>query len=114
MSVATRNERSTRGRTATDQALTAIETLLAESGRAALLRREALALGPSAGAEKDLCVAKALGAVETFNASHVQLALDGGTCLSACHRLLRRSSEDIDLRIRPLGERRRGVRPPWH
>ena len=225
MSVAAHNERSTRGRTATDRALTAIETLLAESGRTALLRREALAVGPSAGAvdralrrlrsqgrirrygagiygvggakvfqaapealerlgyrvlspeparnwsarrngsvlrldrpchrqirghgvrmnfetrsgrllpsarppmtrteefpttaeteahyesfhwcqsyaraEKDLCVAKALDAVESFNTSHAQLALDGGTCLSAYHRLLRRFSEDIDLRIRP-------------
>lgn len=52
-------------------------------------------------AEKDLCVAKALDAVESFNTPHAQLALDGGTCLSAYHRLLRRFSEDIDLRIRP-------------
>ena len=225
MNVAVRDERSTKGRTATDRALSAIETLLAESGRTALLRREALAVGPSAGAvdralrrlrsqgrirrygvgiygvggakvfqaapealerlgyrvlspeparnwsarrngsvlrldrpchrqirghgvrmnfetrsgrllpparppmtrteefpttaeteahyesfhwcqsyaraEKDLCVAKALDAVESFNTSHAQLALDGGTCLSAYHRLLRRFSEDIDLRIRP-------------
>ena len=50
MSVAARDERSTRGRTATDRALSAIETLLAESGRTALLRREALAVGPSVGA----------------------------------------------------------------
>ena len=49
-----------------------------------------------------MCVAKALDAVESFNTPHAQLALDGGTCLSAYHRcLLRRFSEDIDLRIRP-------------
>ena len=50
MSVAARDERSTKGGTATDRALSAIETLLAESGRTALLRREALAVGPSVGA----------------------------------------------------------------
>ena len=50
MSVAARKERSTRGRTATDRALAAIKILLAQSGRTALLRREALAVDPSAGA----------------------------------------------------------------
>ena len=50
-------------------------------------------------AEKDLCVRKALEAIEGFRSPRFRLAIDGGTALSVYWRLLRRFSEDIDLRI---------------
>lgn len=50
-------------------------------------------------AEKDLLVNKALDAMERFEDAEASLAIDGGTALTAYHRVLTRFSEDIDLRI---------------
>lgn len=50
-------------------------------------------------AEKDLLVDKALDAMERFEDAEASLAIDGGTALTAYHRVLTRFSEDIDLRI---------------
>ena len=50
-------------------------------------------------AEKDLLVNKALDAMEQFKDTEASLATDGGTSLTAYHRVLARFSEDIDLRI---------------
>ena len=51
--------------------------------------------------EKDFYVVKALAAIATVDkdALHVRLVFGGGTALSRAHRLIRRMSEDIDLRI---------------
>ena len=50
-------------------------------------------------AEKDLCVTKALEALESFAYPGASLVMDGATCLSRYYGLLRRFSEDLDLRI---------------
>ena len=50
-------------------------------------------------AEKDLCVTKALEALESFAFPGASLVVDGATCLSRYYGLLRRFSENVDLRI---------------
>ncbi len=55
-------------------------------------------------AEKDLCVTKALEALESFEHPGARLAVDGATCLSRYYGLLRRFSEDVDLRIVLAGD----------
>jgi predicted nucleotidyltransferase component of viral defense system len=51
--------------------------------------------------EKDFYVVKALAAIAAveLDALHVRLVFGGGTALSRAHRLIRRRSQDIDLRI---------------
>ncbi len=49
--------------------------------------------------EKDWHVIKALAAMIGTNTTPLQLVFGGGTALSRAHRLVRRMSEDIDLRI---------------
>jgi predicted nucleotidyltransferase component of viral defense system len=51
--------------------------------------------------EKDFYVVKALAAIDAVEtkALHLRLVFGGGTALSRAHRLIRRMSEDIDLRI---------------
>lgn len=49
--------------------------------------------------EKDLYVVKALAALAGIDAAPLRLVFSGGTALSRAHRLVRRMSEDIDLRI---------------
>jgi predicted nucleotidyltransferase component of viral defense system len=51
--------------------------------------------------EKDFYVVKALAAIVAVEIEqlHVRLMFGGGTALSRAHRLIRRMSEDIDLRI---------------
>ena len=51
--------------------------------------------------EKDFHVVKALAAIAAVDMQslHVRLVFGGGTALSRAHRLIRRMSEDIDLRI---------------
>ena len=49
--------------------------------------------------EKDFYVVKALAAIATIDTAPLRLVFGGGTALSRAHRLVRRMSEDIDLRI---------------
>jgi predicted nucleotidyltransferase component of viral defense system len=49
--------------------------------------------------EKDYYVVKALAAIAAINTAPLRLVFGGGTALSRAHRLVRRMSEDIDLRI---------------
>ena len=49
--------------------------------------------------EKDFYVVKALAAITAIEPMPLQLAFGGGTALSRAHRLIRRMSEDIDLKI---------------
>jgi hypothetical protein len=49
--------------------------------------------------EKDFYVVKALAAIAAVNTAPLRLVFGGGTALSRAHRLVRRMSEDIDLRI---------------
>jgi hypothetical protein len=49
--------------------------------------------------EKDWYVVKALAAINTANVKPFRLVFSGGTALSRAHRLTRRMSEDIDLKI---------------
>jgi hypothetical protein len=49
--------------------------------------------------EKDWYVVKALAAINTADAKPFRLVFSGGTALSRAHRLTRRMSEDIDLKI---------------
>ncbi len=49
--------------------------------------------------EKDWHVVKALAAIAAVDTAPVQLVFGGGTALSRAHRLIRRMSEDIDLKI---------------
>jgi hypothetical protein len=49
--------------------------------------------------EKDWYVARALAAINSANATPFRLVFSGGTALSRAHRLIRRMSEDIDLKI---------------
>ena len=55
-------------------------------------------------AEKDLCVTKALEALESFAYPGASLVVDGATCLSRYYGLVRRFSEDVDLRIVLAGD----------
>ena len=67
-------------------------------------------------AEKDLCVTKALEALESFRHPGASLVVDGATCLSRYYGLLRRFSEDVDLRVvlagDPAGRRAPALRTP--
>ena len=49
--------------------------------------------------EKDFYVVKALAAIAALDTAPLRLVFGGGTALSRAHRLVRRMSEDIDLRI---------------
>src|SRR5471032_2028297 len=49
--------------------------------------------------EKDWYVVKALAALIAVDAAPFRLVFGGGTALSRAHRLIRRMSEDIDLKI---------------
>ena len=49
--------------------------------------------------EKDWYVVKALAAIVAVDAAPFRLVFSGGTALSRAHRLIRRMSEDIDLKI---------------
>jgi predicted nucleotidyltransferase component of viral defense system len=49
--------------------------------------------------EKDFHVVKALAAIAAIDTAPLRLVFGGGTALSRAHRLVRRMSEDIDLRI---------------
>jgi predicted nucleotidyltransferase component of viral defense system len=49
--------------------------------------------------EKDWHVVKALAAISTADTAPFRLVFGGGTALSRAHRLIRRMSEDIDLKI---------------
>jgi predicted nucleotidyltransferase component of viral defense system len=49
--------------------------------------------------EKDWYVVKALAAINTAEVKPFRLVFSGGTALSRAHRLTRRMSEDIDLKI---------------
>jgi predicted nucleotidyltransferase component of viral defense system len=49
--------------------------------------------------EKDWYVVKALAAIGQTETAPFRLVFDGGTALSRAHRLIRRMSEDIDLKI---------------
>jgi predicted nucleotidyltransferase component of viral defense system len=53
--------------------------------------------------EKDLYVVKALAAIAAIDTAPLRLVFGGGTALSRAHHLVRRMSEDIDLRI--VGDR---------
>lgn len=49
--------------------------------------------------EKDWYVVKALAAITSVDITPFRLVFGGGTALSRAHRLIRRMSEDIDLKI---------------
>lgn len=49
--------------------------------------------------EKDWYVVKALAAISTVDTAPFRLVFGGGTALSRAHRLIRRMSEDIDMKI---------------
>ena len=49
--------------------------------------------------EKDFHVVKALAAIASLKTAPLLLVFGGGTALSRAHRLIRRMSEDIDLKI---------------
>jgi hypothetical protein len=49
--------------------------------------------------EKDWYVVKALAAINSADTAPFRLVFGGGTALSRAHRLVRRMSEDIDLKI---------------
>ena len=49
--------------------------------------------------EKDWYVVRALAAISLARNAPFRLVFGGGTALSRAHRLIRRMSEDIDLRI---------------
>ena len=49
--------------------------------------------------EKDWHVVKALRAINAADTAPARLVSGGGTALSRAHRLIRRMSEDVDLRI---------------
>ena len=57
--------------------------------------------------EKDWYVVKALAAINTADVKPFRLVFSGGTALSRAHRLTRRMSEDIDLKIISDGPRSR-------
>jgi predicted nucleotidyltransferase component of viral defense system len=54
--------------------------------------------------EKDWYVVKALAAISAAGITPFRLVFGGGTALSRAHRLIRRMSEDIDLKIVSDGE----------
>ena len=62
--------------------------------------------------EKDFYVVKALAAIAAIETAPLRLVFGGGTALSRAHRLVRRMSEDIDLRIVAENERPGRGTPP--
>lgn len=60
--------------------------------------QEALGLPHVALVEKDFHVARALAALSRFNGDP-RLVFGGGTALRRAHRITKRMSEDIDLKI---------------
>jgi arginyl-tRNA synthetase len=58
--------------------------------------------------EKDWYVVKALAAIATADVEPFRLVFGGGTALSRAHGLIRRMSEDIDLRIVGIDKPTRG------
>jgi predicted nucleotidyltransferase component of viral defense system len=68
-------------------------------------------LPSSALVEKDWHVVKALAAIVAADTGSFQLVFGGGTALSRAYRLIRRMSEDIDLRITaPIAPTRSALR----
>ncbi len=51
--------------------------------------------------EKDWHVVRALAAIAALETAPFRLIFAGGTCLARAHRLVRRMSEDVDLKIVP-------------
>ena len=49
--------------------------------------------------EKDWYVVQALAAIAAIDTGPLRLVFGGGTALSRAHRLIRRMSEDVDLKI---------------
>ena len=60
--------------------------------------------------EKDWFVVKALAAIAAADAGPFRLVFGGGTALSRAHGLIRRMSEDIDLKIVGETESRKALR----
>lgn len=58
--------------------------------------------------EKDWYVVKALASIAAADTKPFRLVFGGGTALSRAHRLIRRMSEDIDLRIVGVAKPTRG------
>jgi predicted nucleotidyltransferase component of viral defense system len=61
--------------------------------------QEHFGLPSAALVEKDFRVVQALAAIIAIDAAPCRLVFGGGTSLSRAHRIIRRMSEDIDLRI---------------
>lgn len=61
--------------------------------------QEHFGLPSAALVEKDFRVVQALAAINTIDTAPLRLVFGGGTALSRAHRVIRRMSEDIDLRI---------------
>ncbi|MGA7951712.1 MAG: nucleotidyl transferase AbiEii/AbiGii toxin family protein, partial [Thiobacillaceae bacterium] len=59
--------------------------------------------------EKDFHVVRALAAIAAIETAPLGLVFGGGTALSRAYRLIRRMSEDIDLKIIAEGEPSRGA-----
>jgi predicted nucleotidyltransferase component of viral defense system len=70
--------------------------------------REHFGLPSPALVEKDWYVVKALAAIAAANTAPFSLVFGGGTALSRAHGLIRRMSEDIDLKIIPKNLASRG------
>jgi predicted nucleotidyltransferase component of viral defense system len=70
--------------------------------------REHFGLTSAALVEKDWYVVKALAAIAAANTAPFSLVFGGGTALSRAHGLIRRMSEDIDLKIVPRNLASRG------
>src|ERR1700724_3774221 len=58
--------------------------------------------------EKDLYVVKALASIAAIDTAPLGLVFGGGTALARAHRLIRRMSEDIDLKVTAEKEPSRG------
>ena len=61
--------------------------------------QEHFGLPSAALVEKDFRAVQALAAINTTDTAPFRLVFGGGTALSRAHRLIRRMSEDIDLRV---------------
>lgn len=61
--------------------------------------RDHFGLPSAALVEKDWLVARALAAIVSVDAGECRLVFGGGTALSRAHKLTRRMSEDVDLKI---------------
>jgi predicted nucleotidyltransferase component of viral defense system len=74
--------------------------LSVEPSQAELLEvQEYFGLPSTALVEKDYYVVKALRALSGVDLNPLSIVFGGGTSLSRAHRLIRRMSEDIDLKI---------------